>query len=164
MPVQSFTLSRSLHSIRIYLVYAEMAGRHLVPCQSNKSAVSCATDRHPASLLSSALLSQTAAQQVLHFLLSAGQITTLPNYHSCLIAYGINAIRNITFTVYDFVILLAQWLRHYATNRKVSGSIHDEGIFFLIYLIFPATLRTGVYSASNINEYQKHKNKSVFGE
>jgi hypothetical protein len=32
------------------------------------------------------------------------------------------------------------WLRHYATSRKVAGSIPDEviGFFFSIYLILPA--------------------------
>jgi hypothetical protein len=34
---------------------------------------------------------------------------------------------------------------------------------FLIYLILPAELDPGVYSASNRNEYQKKKNK-VTGE
>jgi hypothetical protein len=35
--------------------------------------------------------------------------------------------------------------------------------FLSIYLILPAALGPGVYSASNINEYQKHKN-NVSGE
>jgi hypothetical protein len=35
--------------------------------------------------------------------------------------------------------------------------------FSLIYLSLPATLGPGVYSASNINEYQKQIN-NVFGE
>jgi hypothetical protein len=35
--------------------------------------------------------------------------------------------------------------------------------FFLIYLIFPAALGSGVYSASNRNKYQKYKN-NVSGE
>jgi hypothetical protein len=43
---------------------------------------------------------------------------------------------------------------------EVTGSIPDEMIF-LIYLILPATLGSGVYSASNRNEYQKHKNNNV---
>jgi hypothetical protein len=34
---------------------------------------------------------------------------------------------------------------------------------FSIYLILPAALGPGVYSASNRNEYQKQKN-NVFGE
>jgi hypothetical protein len=55
-----------------------------------------------------------------------------------------------------------QWLRHYATSRKVAGSIPDE-VIFEIYLIHPAALGLGVYSASNRNEYQKHKN-NVSGE
>jgi hypothetical protein len=52
---------------------------------------------------------------------------------------------------------------HYATNRKVAGSIPDE-VNFLIYLILPTALDPGVYSASNRNEYQKHKNNNVSGE
>jgi hypothetical protein len=35
--------------------------------------------------------------------------------------------------------------------------------FFSIYIILPAALGPGVYSASNINEYQKKKN-NVSGE
>jgi hypothetical protein len=42
---------------------------------------------------------------------------------------------------------VAQWLRHYATNRKVAGSTPDEANFY-IYLILPAALGAGVYSAS----------------
>jgi hypothetical protein len=39
------------------------------------------------------------------------------------------------------------------------------GDFFLkIYLILPAALGPGVYSASNGNEYQKYRNNSVSGE
>jgi hypothetical protein len=47
-----------------------------------------------------------------------------------------------------------------ATNRKVAGSIPDE-VNFSIYLTLPAVLGPGVYSASNRNEYQKHKNNNV---
>jgi hypothetical protein len=36
--------------------------------------------------------------------------------------------------------------------------------FFYIYLILLATLGPGVYSASNRNEYLKHKSNSVCGE
>jgi hypothetical protein len=42
-------------------------------------------------------------------------------------------------------------------NPKVPGSIPDE-------VILPAALGPGVYSASNRNEYQKHKNNNVSGE
>jgi hypothetical protein len=35
---------------------------------------------------------------------------------------------------------------------------------FLNYLILPAALGPGVYSISNRNEYQKHKNNNVSGE
>jgi hypothetical protein len=53
----------------------------------------------------------------------------------------------------------AYWLRHYATRLKITGSRTDEVIFFPpIYLILPATLSPGVYSASNRNEYQKQIN------
>jgi hypothetical protein len=41
----------------------------------------------------------------------------------------------------------------------------DEASTILqIYLILPATLGPGAYSASNRNEYQKHKNNNVSGE
>jgi hypothetical protein len=50
-----------------------------------------------------------------------------------------------------------------ATCRKVAGSRPDEVIFFfLIYLILPAALGPGVYSASNNNEYWKHYTKIMF--
>jgi hypothetical protein len=61
-----------------------------------------------------------------------------------------------------FGIMVAWWLRCYATNRKVTGSIPDEN--FKIYLILLDALGPGVYSASNRNEYQKHKNNDVSGE
>jgi hypothetical protein len=56
------------------------------------------------------------------------------------------------------------WLKHYATRRKVAASRADEviEIFFSIYLILPAALGPGVYSASNRNKYQTPKN--VCGE
>jgi hypothetical protein len=50
------------------------------------------------------------------------------------------------------------------TNLKVAGSRPDEVNDFLSsYLILPVALDPGVYSASNRNEYQKHKN-NVSGE
>jgi hypothetical protein len=58
---------------------------------------------------------------------------------------------------------VAQWLRHYAANRKVTGLISDE-VNFEIYLILLPALGPGVYSASNRNEYQKHKNNNVSGQ
>jgi hypothetical protein len=55
-------------------------------------------------------------------------------------------------------------LRHYATNWKVVGLIPEEVTeFFSSFLIHPATLGPGVYSASNRNEYQKQK-RNVSGE
>jgi hypothetical protein len=58
---------------------------------------------------------------------------------------------------------VAEWLRHYATNRKTAESIPDKMIF-LIYLILPSALGPGVYSGSNTNEYQKQKNNNVSAE
>jgi hypothetical protein len=50
-------------------------------------------------------------------------------------------------------------MRQYAKTRMVVGSRPTEvNYFFSIYLILPATLRPGVYSASNRNKYQKQKN------
>jgi hypothetical protein len=44
--------------------------------------------------------------------------------------------------------------------HKSESSIPDEVIeFFSIYLILPAALGLGVYSASNRNEYQEKKKK-----
>jgi hypothetical protein len=52
-------------------------------------------------------------------------------------------------------------LKHYATSQKVAGSNPEEVIeFFSIYLILPAALGPGVYSASNRNKYQKQKNNA----
>jgi hypothetical protein len=47
---------------------------------------------------------------------------------------------------------------------KVAGSRpHEVNEFFSIHQIFQAALGSGVHSASNRNEYQKHKN-NVSGE
>jgi hypothetical protein len=48
------------------------------------------------------------------------------------------------------------------SNRKVAGSLLDE-VISQICLILPAALGLGVYSVSNRNEYQKHKNNNVSG-
>jgi hypothetical protein len=54
--------------------------------------------------------------------------------------------------------------RYYNTTWKATGSRPVEvNKFFLIYLIFQATLGPGIYSASNRNEYQKQKN-NISGE
>jgi hypothetical protein len=53
-------------------------------------------------------------------------------------------------------------LRNYATSRKLPGSRPDEvNGFFSIYLILPAALGSGVYSASNRNEFYKHTNNDA---
>jgi hypothetical protein len=49
--------------------------------------------------------------------------------------------------------------------RKVTGwRLNEVNEMFSVYLIFPAALSPGVYSASKINEYQKQKNNNVSGE
>jgi hypothetical protein len=59
---------------------------------------------------------------------------------------------------------VALWLRRYVTNLKVVGSRPRWGEWFLSsYLILLVALGPGVYSASNRNEYHKHKN-NVSGE
>jgi hypothetical protein len=57
------------------------------------------------------------------------------------------------------VVVKALWYK-----PEGAGLIPDEVIFFLIYLILPAALGPGVYSASDRNEYQKQKNNNVSGE
>jgi hypothetical protein len=49
------------------------------------------------------------------------------------------------------------------TSQKVAGLNADVGLIFSMYLIVPATLGYGVFSASNRNEYQKQKS-NVPGE
>jgi hypothetical protein len=55
------------------------------------------------------------------------------------------------------------WLGNYATSRKVVGSRPDEVNGFLNFAYLPAALGSGVHSASNEDEYQKHQN-NVSGE
>jgi len=52
---------------------------------------------------------------------------------------------------------LAQWLRCYATNRKVAGSIL-AGVsgFFIDIKSFRSHYGPGIDSASNKNEYQEY--------
>jgi hypothetical protein len=55
--------------------------------------------------------------------------------------------------ILDFATTRKSILRHFATTRKVEGSRSDElNYFFPIYVILPAALGPGVYSASNRNE------------
>jgi hypothetical protein len=55
--------------------------------------------------------------------------------------------------------------KHYPKSRKVAGSGSDDvNEFSSIDLILQASLGPGVYSASNRNEYQKHKNNNVSRE
>jgi hypothetical protein len=49
---------------------------------------------------------------------------------------------------------VAQWLRYWAANQKVAGSIPDGVMEFFIE-INPSD-RTGVDSVSNSNEYQEY--------
>jgi hypothetical protein len=48
--------------------------------------------------------------------------------------------------IFAYILASLFILKHYATNRKVAGSIPD--VIFKIYLILPAALGPGVYSAS----------------
>jgi hypothetical protein len=51
-------------------------------------------------------------------------------------------------------------LRKYATSLKIAGLKPDKvNEFFSTYLILTAALDSGVYSASNRNEYQKQKKR-----
>jgi len=52
---------------------------------------------------------------------------------------------------------MAQWLRCYATNPKVVGSI-PAGVsgFFIDIKSFRSHYGPGVDSASNVNEYQEY--------
>jgi hypothetical protein len=52
---------------------------------------------------------------------------------------------------------------YYMPEGRGFETQRSEFFFVLIYLILPAALGPGVYSASNRNEYQKQKNK-VSGE
>jgi hypothetical protein len=55
-------------------------------------------------------------------------------------------------------------LRQYATSYNVAGSRPEEtNDFFSVYLILPATVGPGVYSASNNSKCQDQKNY-VLGE
>jgi hypothetical protein len=54
-------------------------------------------------------------------------------------------------------------------RRGARGSVDSCGAmlqtgFLLIHLILPAALGSGLFSASNRNEYQKHINNNVSGE
>jgi hypothetical protein len=61
-------------------------------------------------------------------------------------------------------------VRHYYINFTQSLLTFRPTLFIYdlfkdaIYLILPAALGPGVYSASNRNEYQKHYNNNVSGE
>jgi hypothetical protein len=58
----------------------------------------------------------------------------------------------VIFTLFTFNFRLHYWLRHYATSRKVAGSIPDEVNGFLNW---PNPSSSAVDSASNRNEYQE---------
>jgi hypothetical protein len=54
-------------------------------------------------------------------------------------------------------LMVAQWLRYCAPNRKVAGSIPD-GVIEIFHCHNPSdrTMALGVDSASNRNDYQEH--------
>jgi hypothetical protein len=49
-------------------------------------------------------------------------------------------------------------------TRVLNIDFAPDEVNFQIYLIFPVSQGPGVYSISNANEYQKHKNNNVSGE
>jgi hypothetical protein len=53
-------------------------------------------------------------------------------------------------------LMVAQWLRYCATNRKVAGLIPDGVTEYFIDIIFRSHYGPGADSASNRNEYQGH--------
>jgi hypothetical protein len=59
----------------------------------------------------------------------------------------------------------AIWAKHYVHSGGGSGFETRWGeLIFWMYLILPVALGPGVHSASNRNEYQKHKNNNVSEE
>jgi hypothetical protein len=60
--------------------------------------------------------------------------------------------------------IIKQKLRHYATNRKVAGSIPDEVIFLNLPNPSGRTRLWGLLSLKQKGVYQKHKNNNVSGE
>jgi hypothetical protein len=52
---------------------------------------------------------------------------------------------------------------NYVSMFKIKNKTIKIEVFYCKILMFPAALDPGVYSASNRNEYQKHKN-NVSGE
>jgi hypothetical protein len=65
----------------------------------------------------------------------------------------------------SFVISILKALLNNSKESKFVGSIPGKFIdfFFSIYLIFPAALGPGIYSASNRNECLKQKEKCFWG-
>jgi hypothetical protein len=58
----------------------------------------------------------------------------------------VSLTRRLRFTPRN--IPVAKWLKHSATSRRVACARPDEvNYFFLIYLILPAALNSGVHSA-----------------
>jgi hypothetical protein len=64
---------------------------------------------------------------------------------------------------HNFVCFLPSYVCYTLCTRILCISSDEVTEFLSIYLIFPAVLDPGVYSASNSNEYQKQKN-SVSGQ
>jgi len=64
---------------------------------------------------------------------------------------------NKLYTSLPSYTAVAQWLRCYAANREVAGSI-PAGVngFFIDIKFFRSHYGTGVGSASNRNEYQEY--------
>jgi hypothetical protein len=65
----------------------------------------------------------------------------------------INIFSKYTNFIKGYVV--ANWLRHYATSRKVAGSRPDEVNDFFIWPILPTALGPEAHSVTNRNEAYK---------
>jgi hypothetical protein len=73
---------------------------------------------------------------------------------------GRNSVQYVTLRLFTVVVVKALF---YQPDGCGFETWLGEWIFS-IYVILPASLGPGIYSASNRNEYQKQKNNSVSGE
>ena len=71
--------------------------------------------------------------------------------------FALLSVKNIVCQLHQKGTAVAQWLRCYATNRKVAGSIQASvSGFFIDIKSFRSHYGLGVDSASNRNEYQEY--------
>jgi hypothetical protein len=72
---------------------------------------------------------------------------------------------DITKTLKNLIwkVLGLNWARGSVVVKALCCKLELRCFFFSVYLILPAALGSGLYSASNRNEYQEQKN-NVSGE